>query len=613
MGRARLSEPTVASAGAAHIDDKKRAAEGRPPSRRRAVAAAVVVVAVAVVAQGKWLDLWPTTAEHTRAQQRDGPRDGQPRDGLDSARPDHGTDNGATDTQPMSSAQCDTVELVAWMRNHGVTVHTKLRILSTATMASSIATERAGSGRGGVFTTEPIKQGETLLHVPDSLCLTAADTWHRAGVDPAAVAPPPQSLRTAYLHDDRAAAEYALLAAALVHERRLGRKSPHWSYIACLPPLSQCPSLPCFSASERAALNDQHAASVAERDRRQLADALRGTLARVVGGGGGIVYHDVVTDQELLWAFGMVHSRAFVIGGVPRLVPLVDALNHNATGGSVGLVRDRSAPDAATSSASVSGDGGAAGADGTSDSRKGEQTAWEKIADAVGGLSADEEVTWSYKAAATTFDWLYLYGIVEEQGSGTLSVDLQWQAPDMKDSTSYFALHLFQAVDPSKATSSDGKPGSRALRITLTFAESGLVLSTVGYARVVALCDVLAKGGADASAARTAAVAAAKAPATSHASLVGPVGLQPLGAAIEAGALRTILGVVDSELRQRAAGSDSGGDDDIGVDDDNDRFRAARAWSARRVHVLQSTRRAAEDALSSLGAKARQAPIDLYA
>ena len=41
---------------------------------------------------------------------------------------------------------------------------------------------------------------------------------------------------------------------------------------------------------------------------------------------------------------------------------------------------------------------------------------WEKNASAD-GVGANEEVTWSYKAAATPFDWLYLYGIVENTGS----------------------------------------------------------------------------------------------------------------------------------------------------------------------------------------------------
>ena len=203
----------------------------------------------------------------------------------------------------------------------------------------------------------------------------------------------------------------------------------------------------------------------------------------------------------------------------------------------------------------------------------------------------------------------------------------------------YLALHLFRVVDADKVSSSDGRAGSRALRLSLTFADSGLLPSTLGYARVLGLCDVLAKGGVGAVEARVAAESAAKAPRTSKRSLVGPVHAQPLGSAIEIAALRVVLGVVTSELVQGVTRSRSGaersaasaGDVREGVHTDghgsssssrshkesdvtpNDRYRTARAWSARRVRVLESTRRVAEDALSTVVAEAQQPAFDLYA
>lgn len=130
-----------------------------------------------------------------------------------------------------------------------------------------------------------------------------------------------------------------------------------------------------------------------------------------------------MSDDELLWAFGMVHSRAFVVDGIPRLVPFVDTLNHNSAGGGVGFVRSSSGATLPPSSSASAITATVAAASGTSanfvsssnsgaTARRGGLGLWEKDASA-NGVGANEEVTWSYKAAATPFDWLYLYGIVE--------------------------------------------------------------------------------------------------------------------------------------------------------------------------------------------------------
>lgn len=110
-----------------------------------------------------------------------------------------------TTTDGAGSARCDADKLITWLQGHGAIIHPALRIRSIAPMDDGTLTQETGADghvsatARGVFAANVIHPREKLFSVPDSLCLTAADTWRRAHIDPAAVAPPPRSLRTAYV------------------------------------------------------------------------------------------------------------------------------------------------------------------------------------------------------------------------------------------------------------------------------------------------------------------------------------------------------------------------------------------------------------------------------
>ena len=507
--------------------------------------------------------------------------------------------------------ECDPDGLLDWLREEGAIIHPALRVC------------RSQTGGREVCAAAAIPAGETLFNVPDSLALTSARTWARIykGKEKAAsVTPPaPGSLRTLYLRDDRAAIAHTMLAAALVVERRLGSTSPFAQYLACLPAVPQCPTLPCFTPAERAALDDPYAAEVGDADRRALLRALRAALRRSdVDADRVAIDH---SEAELLWAFGMVTSRSFVVDGVPRLLPFVDMLNHHPAAGGIDVVtQTNGAPSLAWKKLAAmrtkaDRDRSKRGLDGWDSG--GGSNAGGRGAGGAGGvaIAAGATVRWAYKRAATPFDLLYLYGFVDDTpGEASVAVDLQWDPPS--PAARQTALLLFQSIDRSMVAELPSPAPSGPLKISLVFAEAGLVPATLGYARVVALAEQLAKGTRAArSAAREAAAAAA-----AGTKLLGPSDARPLGAALEVAALQTLLGLAgppDQPSGPGPVGAGQGHGGPVGGSGaggtDTARLAAARAFRRRRARVMEATRRAAAAAHSKAKAAVEPAPIDYFA
>ena len=258
----------------------------------------------------------------------------------------------------LGREKCDMQGLLESLTAGGATFHAALRV-------SGAADDAVAAAPRGVIATLDVGSGERLFSVPDALSLTARAVWEQAALPPLHL--PPGSLRTLYLENDETALEYTKLAVALLFERRRGRGSPHWRYLSCLPQV--CPALPCFIPAERDELQDAFAAEVAKIDRAQLT-----TLWELVDWG-SLGLEPPVKD-DFLWAFGMVFSRAFVLQGVPRLLPFVDLLNHHPTAGEIGIVP-------ASSSASKH-----------DVERHDHGHTWEKTAPG-GGLAAGAEANWA--------------------------------------------------------------------------------------------------------------------------------------------------------------------------------------------------------------------------
>eukprot|EP00037_Helgoeca_nana_P000570 m.22289 g.22289 ORF g.22289 m.22289 type:complete len:562 (-) comp10696_c0_seq1:271-1956(-) len=491
---------------------------------------------------------------------------------------------------------CDAQGLVRWLRENGAYIHASLRVSECATTASMGTTTSCVEGERGVFAAETIADGTTLFNIPDALCLVAD-----AEVTP--TKPTADPLRTIYLRDDRTATAYTQLAATLVRERRRGMQSAYWQYISCLPPLNECMALPCFTDDEHDALADGYAASIGKGDRRKLIVALR-TALRGDSKDTQQQHPTAADENELIWAYGMVLSRAFVVGGIPRLIPFVDMLNHDPLGGGI-TIGPGSASNADTTRPTGAVPTGTA-------QRVG---AWTKRADTH--TAAGDEVKWAYKTGATPFDLLYLYGIVDARPQhGAVSVDLQWQAPTTAASTLNLVVRLFRAIDATNVAPLPRASGTRPiLRITLAFEEGRLVPATLGFCRVIALADALAKGDSSSALERAAAEKFLAQPDGSRramAELVGPPRSRPLGSRVETAALQALLGVLISEMSTE--NTDSASPITVAsanLPNESPRLVVARAFRRQRARVLESTRRLAYTAFAAV-APSPSLP-DLYA
>eukprot|EP00035_Acanthoeca_spectabilis_P027079 m.465292 g.465292 ORF g.465292 m.465292 type:complete len:526 (-) comp24076_c0_seq1:439-2016(-) len=436
------------------------------------------------------------------------------------------------------SGVCDVDEFIHWLRENGALIHSSLRIVDCADKGCDAEETVCPKGGRGVMATNSIERGAVLFKVPDSLTFSTTRTsTHQAFAEL-----PHASLRTAYLQNDHIAAEYTRLAAALLIERRAGTASPFWRYITCLPSVHECPSLPCFSDDEIASLSNANVAEVARRDRKALLQALRRVLAR----------HGDFDDDELAWAFGMVLSRAFVANGIPRLIPFVDMLNHHSASGDISI-NSKSSKNTGNSVDS-----------------------WQKTSART--FETGDEVFWAYKTNATMFDLLYLYGISGDvDGPREIAVDVEWHAPT--PSIVRLAVRLFRGTSATRIAPLPPTSGGVRARVSLVFCQAGIDPVTLGYARVIALVDALARGGAAAKQAETSLKNWHAGVGTSH-NLSTSTEARPLGTSIESAALQTLLGVVKAELRGVTAAQGS---------QLSSRLEAAAAFDHERTSILRAT------------------------
>lgn len=476
------------------------------------------------------------------------------------------------------NSQCDPNGLVEWLRGQGAEIHPGLRI------------GVAGPGKPrGVLAGSAVSPGARLFKLPDRLGLSADRTFRRLGLTPPGLPELSDPARaTLYLGSAGAAREHSLLAAALVLERRQGRQSPHWQFLNCLPPLDACLSLPCFRAADREALADPYAQRVARADRGALLASLRATLTQVEPAWAGNDGPEAI-ELELIWAYGMVLSRSFLLGSTPRLLPFADMLNHANAGGGIEITTLRPAF-------------------GGEDIAR----AWEKSAPST-GIAAGSEVTWCYKKSATAFDLLYLYGFVDPSLTA-VAIDLKWQAPtaDARE----LALRLFRSIDPAliaerKEEEGEGEGRSGAVRISLLIGRllrgAGIIPTTLAYARVVAAIELIGVRGRRSEHWEIIATATSEQlmePSTSH----------PLGTAIESAALRTILALTPppKALRPGTPANPAHlnpGEANGGGDPSSPRRDVATSFRKQRASAFAVTRSDATAALAALN----PSPIDYFA
>jgi hypothetical protein len=288
------------------------------------------------------------------------------------------------DRPGASATRCDAEALLSWLRAHGARLHPALEVHPARKRGEQTARSASSSGgragieqvvahkpQLGVFAAGPIAAGATLFSVPDNVSLSA----RASGVAPLPL--PEGGLASSFIGNASTTRAYAALATALLHERSLGERSRYAHYLACLPPLWGCPTLPCFSERERAELADPFAAAAAATDRATLLrlrgaidwGAVMGPQQRPLSG----APWPPPTEQEWLWAVGMAISRAFSVGGVPRLLPFVDLLNHHPEAGPIRIhtaraSEGRGAPDSSDTGVMM----------------------WEKVASASGVRAGDQ-------------------------------------------------------------------------------------------------------------------------------------------------------------------------------------------------------------------------------
>ncbi|CAK0894919.1 unnamed protein product [Prorocentrum cordatum] len=189
--------------------------------------------------------------------------------------------------------------LMEWVRQHGFEVD------GLEPRASGLE-----GGGNGVFATRDFAEGEVIARVPCSMTISSL------GAPEAAAGLPP----------------WAQLAAALLHEKRLGGASRFATYLASLPQAQDMPTHPMFwprglrpdalwPASPQGLFTARHA-------------LMRGVaLTRALLSAGL-----AETEQEARWALAMVDSRSFCLGAMgekPNLsfTPMLDFLNHEVEGG----------------------------------------------------------------------------------------------------------------------------------------------------------------------------------------------------------------------------------------------------------------------------------------
>ena len=320
---------------------------------------------------------------------------------------------------------------------------------------------------------------------------------------------------TQYLRDKATANAYINLALALLVERNRGSQSPFFRYIMCLPKVIACPSLLCFTPVERAQLADPFAAEIAERDQQTLLDVLRHMPLHEWELRGFSVPPG---QHEWLWAIGMTLSRAFTTGGVPRLLPFVDALNHHPDAGEIQIISPTALIDEADARSPPVGGGHGGGSVanghlaprnspssddaapalaahvGEASSVQGAPTevgAWRKYAPASHGVREGDELTWAYKLNASQFDLLYLYGFVSDHPAHDMfPVAVQWAAPS--HDTMIVARRIFKRIGSAVLLREDLE--GHEMHVTLRFASSGLLAETVQTVRVMAICAVTTAG-----------------------------------------------------------------------------------------------------------------------
>lgn len=200
-----------------------------------------------------------------------------------------------TATDSLSDLSCDETALFAWLRDGGAFIHPALVLRPSAHSAGN--TYQQGLARDqdiGVYVNGSIIEADELLFsVPESpfALSTAAvvDVSARLGDDDESANATLHhynallrgtedvqlQLASNFIHDEESARRYLSLAVALLCERRKAQLgASRWRpYLACLPPISACPALPCFNKHERKALQDNFAAEAARTEQATLRKA----------------------------------------------------------------------------------------------------------------------------------------------------------------------------------------------------------------------------------------------------------------------------------------------------------------------------------------------------
>ena len=347
-------------------------------------------------------------------------------------------------------------------------------------------------------------------------------------------------------------------------------------------------------------------------------------------------YHPTNTPSRL--------SRAFAQpGGAPRLLPFVDMLNHHPEAGEITLTARTNLADDGTffwqkkmhSSSSSSNNGNTnngnngynnGNANGYSNGNSGMPNV---------GLEKDKELRWAYKRGATPFDLLYLYGIVTDfgggGGGGSSSFDLQWSGKEA--ATVQLAIKLFKLINPNMISTMDQqnrqqndaaehithhRPSLQTpYRISLLFSELSINDDTMGYARVVALAQMMDSNSPGAAEAVYAATAS---DVNLHRiRMTTPAGASPLGQQLEIAALQILQSIAQQLPDGNALGHNADGSqvtkDAANHGAPRSRLIVAQAFREQRSRVRGASMRMAEEALAKLAneiAIAAEPPIIDY-
>lgn len=163
--------------------------------------------------------------------------------------------------------------------------------------------------------------------------------------------------------------------------------------------------------------------------------------------------------------------------GAPRLLPFVDILNHHPTAGGIDVASHYDE---------------AAGVD---------RNVWSKHVSGS-SISAGSQVKWAYKASASAFDLLYLYGFVSKHPAHSVfPLAMEWSPArshrqySTQDVQETLLLLQSVAANDVKYLKSEGSRDILGLELTLRFSATvsdGILPSTMAYCRILAALNAYA-------------------------------------------------------------------------------------------------------------------------